>query len=152
MSRLQIITLPKNEETLRKESQEFDLQLLSNPDWKTFLSDFKETMYAADGVGLAAPQVGRLLRLVAVDFEGEPQIMINPKITKKSWFTDIAEEGCLSVPKIYGRVKRHKKIKVTFFDETGQPKKLTLQGIVARITQHELDHLDGVLFIDKIIK
>jgi peptide deformylase len=152
MAKLQILTIPKDDERLRTASKEFDLKLLAEPDWKNFLADLKETMYTADGVGLAAPQVGKSLRLIAVDLEGEPLIMINPKITKKSWRQVVAEEGCLSVPKTYGPVKRHKKITVEFFDEHGQPQKNIYRDIPARITQHELDHLDGILFIDKLVK
>lgn len=152
MAKLKILTIPKDEDRLRRVAKDFDLKLLVEPGWKNFLADFKETMYAADGVGLAAPQVGESLRLIAIDLDSEPLIMINPKIIKKSWRKKIAEEGCLSVPKIYGPVKRHKKISVEFFDEHGQPQKNTYRDIPARIIQHETDHLDGVLFIDKLIK
>ncbi len=152
MSHLQILTIPKHEERLRKISSDFNLEALNDPVWRAFLNDFKETMYAADGVGLAAPQVGESLRLIAVDFEGEPKIMLNPKITKKSWLKATAEEGCLSVPKFYGPVKRHKKITVEFFDEQGNPQKISYRDTSARIIQHEVDHLDGILFIDKLVK
>lgn len=149
---LQILTIPKHEEFLRQPSKGFDLSLLSDASWQRFLKDLKETMTAADGVGLAAPQVGQSVRIIAVNFEGETKIMLNPQITKKSWLAETAEEGCLSIPKIYGRVKRHKKIKVRFFDESGQAQRLTVRHAIARIIQHEIDHLDGLLFIDKMVK
>lgn len=152
MARLPILTIPKNEEFLRQVAKDFDLKLLSDPLWQSFIRDLAETMYAADGVGLAAPQIGQSLRLIAVDLEGEAQIMINPKITKKSWRQTTAEEGCLSVPKFYGPVKRHKKITVEFFDTQGRPQKKSYRDISARIIQHETDHLDGLLFIDKLVK
>ncbi|HOZ36638.1 MAG TPA: peptide deformylase [bacterium] len=152
MARLSVLTIQKNEKFLRQTSKDFDLSLLNDPSWQSFLKDLAETMYVADGVGLAAPQVGQSLRLIAVDMEGEAQIMINPKITKKSWLQTTAEEGCLSVPKFYGPVKRHKKIAVEFFDKKGQPQKKSYRDIEARVIQHEVDHLDGVLFIDKLVK
>ncbi|OGG89648.1 peptide deformylase [Candidatus Kuenenbacteria bacterium RIFCSPLOWO2_12_FULL_42_13] len=149
---LQVLTIPKNEEFLRQKSKNFDLSLLADQFWQNFLKDLKETMASANGIGLAAPQAGQAVRIITVDFEGETKIMINPKITKKSWRHEIAEEGCLSVPKIYGKVRRHKKIKAEFFDEAGKPRRLAVRHIIARIIQHEIDHLDGILFIDKIVK
>ncbi len=147
---LRILTIPRHEEFLRQKSKDFDLSLLTDVSWRAFLKDLKETMAEADGIGLAAPQIGQAVRIIAVDFEGETKIMVNPKIIKKSWLTETAEEGCLSVPKIYGQVKRHKKIKVEFFDEAGRPHRLAVRHLIARIIQHEIDHLDGILFIDKI--
>ncbi|NMC51199.1 peptide deformylase [Candidatus Kuenenbacteria bacterium] len=152
MARLKIFTITQNEDILRQVSKELDPSLLFQKDWQEFINDFKETMYAADGVGLAAPQVGKNLRLIAIDIEGEPLVMVNPQITKKSWLRATAEEGCLSVPKIYGPVKRHKKITVKFIDEKGKQQKNIYRDLAARVIQHEVDHLDGVLFIDKISK
>lgn len=152
MARLKIFTITQNEDTLRQVSKELDPSLLFQKDWQEFINDFKETMYAADGVGLAAPQVGKNLRLIAIDIEGEPLVMVNPQITKKSWLRATDGEGCLSVPKIYGPVKRHKKITVKFIDEKGKQQKNIYRDLAARVIQHEVDHLDGVLFIDKISK
>lgn len=109
-----------------------------------------ETMLLADGVGLAAPQVGKSLRLIAVNHQNEVLIMFNPRLFKKSLLKEWGEEGCLSVPDKYGEVKRHKKISVEFQDRNGKIRSLVARGLLARVIQHEVDHLDGILFIDKV--
>lgn len=108
-----------------------------------------ETMLAKDGVGLAAPQVGQSIRLITVRHRDGNLVMLNPLIVKKSLIKEIDEEGCLSVPNIYGDVKRCKKITVKFIDSAGKARKITGEGMLARVIQHEVDHLDGILFIDK---
>ena len=118
---------------------------------QSFFDNLQETMLKADGLGLAAPQVDQLIRIIAVNMDESTQIMINPKITKKSWSRNIAEEGCLSIPNIYAKVKRSKKINVEYLDRQGQPQKLKTKNLAARIIQHEIDHLDGILFIDKMV-
>ncbi len=75
--------------------------------------------------------------------------MINPKITKKSWAKELNEEGCLSIPDVYGKVKRNKKINCIYFDKRGQKTKIQAEGLLSLVIQHETDHLDGILFIDK---
>lgn len=134
---------------LRKRSEEVD-----KLDKKTLrlLSDMAETMYAADGVGLAAPQIGVLKRMVVID-TGEEEGMgllefINPVITKKEGSITMCE-GCLSVPDYEGEVERAEKVECTFFDRSGKQMLLEAEGILAVAVQHEIDHLDGVLFIDK---
>ena len=116
----------------------------------TLLKDMAETMYNANGAGLAAPQVGILRRLVVID-DGTGLIkLINPTIVE----TDGEQqeiEGCLSIPGIYGRVKRPEKVIVKALDEPGQLFDLVGTGLLARALCHEIDHLDGVLFIDKVI-
>lgn len=117
------------------------------------IKSMKETMLAANGVGIAGPQVGENQRIIICRFEAEtPQekiiAMINPEIT---WFSnnqDTAEEGCLSLPKVYGKVTRPQAIKVTFQNEKGQTQSYQYTGFNARIVQHEVDHLNGILFID----
>ncbi|MDR2901632.1 MAG: peptide deformylase [Lactobacillales bacterium] len=121
----------------------------------TLLDDMLETMYAARGIGLAGNQIGVLKRLVVIDPAGKdeapmPIKLINPKITKKSDETIFYNEGCLSIPREYADVERHAEITVEYVDETGQKKKIQAAGILAVVLQHELDHLDGVLFIDRI--
>lgn len=141
------------------------------------VADMRDTMRAADGIGIAAPQVGESLRLFLIEpnlfFEtdekkivsrlesnkpkqlsGKPLshwVFVNPVLIKKSFKQVTMEEGCLSVPKIFGTVKRPAKVTVDAYDERGNAFRVRAQGLFARVLQHELDHLDGTLFIDKAI-
>ncbi len=113
------------------------------------LEDMVETMYEAKGVGLAAPQVGVARRIIVID-AGDNQLLqlINPRILRESGTsTDI--EGCLSIPGIYGEVDRAEQVTVTARDPEGREISLELEGLLARILQHEIDHLNGTLFIDR---
>lgn len=112
------------------------------------LKDMAETMYAADGVGLAAPQVGVSKRLVVIDVGEGLYELINPVIVKKEGSV-LGSEGCLSVPDYEGEVERAEYVECEFTDKTGQRMLLSASGLLAICIQHELDHLDGVLFIDK---
>ena len=112
-----------------------------------------ETMYAAPGIGLSAPQIGALLRLIVLDCNKEesgvqPLQMFNPKITEISEERDIHEEGCLSIPDQFGEVERPSIVRVEWVDKRGIEKKETFEGLWARCIQHEIDHLEGKLFID----
>lgn len=111
-----------------------------------------ETMIVEDGIGIAAPQVGKSIRLIIINQKDKPLVMINPKIEMKSIRAETAEEGCLSVPGVFGTVKRSKKIKATAIDESGKSFTIKAEGLLARVIQHEVDHLDGILFIDKMVK
>lgn len=114
---------------------------------KTLLDDMAETMYKSNGIGLAAPQVGRSIRMVVIDI-GEGLIeMINPMITSREGKV-VDSEGCLSVPQIFGDVERAEKVTVEYTNRFGKRKKLQADKLLARCIQHELDHLDGILFID----
>jgi peptide deformylase len=117
--------------------------------------DMVETMLKADGVGLAAPQVGINSRLITVlmhETMGKtPTIMINPVITKASHSQIIMEEGCLSLPNRYGEVPRAASIEVHYQDVKGKKHKIKASKLNARIIQHEIDHLDGILFTDKVV-
>jgi peptide deformylase len=107
-----------------------------------------DAMYASDGIGLAAPQIGESIRVITYDDEGDPKALINPKITKSEG--EVAGiEGCLSVPRINGEVVRAEMVRVRGLDENGQQRRIKAEGLLARVFQHEIDHLDGVLFIDK---
>lgn len=117
----------------------------------TLLDDMKETLHAAQGVGLAAPQVGVLRRIAIVEFEDKYYELINPRILKSSGGV-IGEEGCLSVPGVRGKVKRPETITVTYLDRAGKRHKEEITGILARVFCHEIDHLDGILFVDKMIE
>ena len=114
---------------------------------KALLDDMAQTMYKSNGIGLAAPQIGKAIRVVVIDV-GEGLIeMINPLITHREGKV-IDSEGCLSVPNIFGDVERAEKVTVEFTNRFGKRKKLKAEQLLARCIQHELDHLDGVLFID----
>jgi len=153
MSTLNILTVNDNEPALRQKSQLISNNEITKPDMQKFFESLKETMYKKDGVGLAAPQVGQLLRVVCVNMENNiAKIFINPHITKKSWLKTIMEEGCLSIPGIYGKVKRPKKITVSYQNRQGESITEKMSPLASRIIQHEIDHLDGILFTDKIIK
>ncbi len=110
------------------------------------------TMYKAPGIGLAAPQVGRLLRLLVIDLKPEgtptPLTMINPEIVAKSEELATREEGCLSLPDQYAEVTRPARIKARYEDESGMRREIAAEGLLAACIQHEIDHLNGVLFVD----
>lgn len=127
------------------------------PEIKQLLKDMLETMYDAPGVGLAAPQVGILQRIVVIDVAGKdepphPYCMVNPKITDVSEQRVLHEEGCLSVPEQYAEVERNQAVTVEYEDENGEKQTLFADGLLAICVQHELDHLDGKLFIDRLSK
>jgi peptide deformylase len=114
-----------------------------------------QTMYSEDGIGLAAPQVAVNKQLLVLDADPEnaaapPLVLINPKITRFSQELAKGQEGCLSIPGVYLDVVRPAAIEVTFKDEMGKPGKLTVNDLVARVIQHEMDHLNGVLFVDRV--
>jgi peptide deformylase len=110
-----------------------------------------ETLHGGKGVGLAGPQVGIQERIFAVHVEGDiPRIFINPSIIETSQETLKYEEGCLSIPGVYTNVVRPKAVKVQAWNEKGRPFTLEAQGILARVILHEYDHLEGILFIDRI--
>ena len=120
------------------------------PEILNLIKDMAETMYTASGVGLAALQVGVPKRIILVDGEEDGLIvLINPMIIKSEGEV-VAEEGCLSVPDIYSQVKRSSKITIKALNENGDPIEITEEGLIARALQHEIDHLDGILFIDRI--
>lgn len=117
---------------------------------RKLVKDMIETMEAAEGVGLAAPQVGVSQRIIVVDVGEGPIAMINPEIQELVG-TEVDMEGCLSVPGVWGYVNRALQVVVTGLDETGRPIKVKGENLLARALQHEIDHLDGVLFIDKML-
>lgn len=134
---------------LREKSEEINLEKIKTNELKELCADMIKTMKEEDGKGLAAPQIGENIRLITINTKDGPKIMINPKITKMSWAKEWSEEGCLSVPGFYGKVRRNKKINCIYFDKKGQKTKIQAQGLLAFVIQHETDHLDGILFIDK---
>jgi peptide deformylase len=134
---------------LRQKSKELRAEELQNKEIKQLLLDMAKTMVERDGVGLAAPQVGHGIRVVVINTADNVVFLINPQILRKSWRKEIEEEGCLSVPQVFGLVKRSIRVKVVALDQNGRKIKFKASGLFARVIQHEVDHLDGVLFIDK---
>ena len=115
------------------------------------LEDMYETMVAHDGVGIAAPQIGKNLQVAIVEVDEEDRFeLINPEIIESSG-ESVDVEGCLSIPHTYGTVKRADEITVRYFDREGEEMEVQAFGYLARAIQHEIDHLNGVLFIDKMI-
>ena len=116
------------------------------------LDDMYETMVAHDGIGLAAPQIGKNLRLAVVEVEeGDRFDFINPEIIEHKG-TNIDVEGCLSIPETYGTVERADEVTVRYYDREGSEMEVTAYGYLARAFQHEIDHLDGQLFINQVIE
>jgi peptide deformylase len=118
------------------------------PELQRLIDDMFETMYAARGIGLAAPQVGRSEFLAVVDVDESPLVVVNPEIVSTSSATDKAEEGCLSIPEVYGDVVRPSSIVIRALDRDGRPYEMEASGLLARCLQHEIDHLHGRLFVD----
>lgn len=119
--------------------------------------DMLETMYDAPGIGLAAIQIGEPLRMLVIDLAKEdetpaPQVFINPQILSSGEARSVYEEGCLSIPDYYAEVERPAEVRVGYLDRDGKPQEIAADGLLATCLQHELDHLDGVLFIDHISK
>jgi peptide deformylase len=120
------------------------------PEIKRLVADMVDTMWREVGIGLAAPQVGVALRIFVMDDRrGGARALIDPVITEARGSVR-AEEGCLSVPGVFAEVERRQWLRVSALDAEGQPLELTAEGLEARIVQHEIDHLDGVLFIDRL--
>lgn len=126
---------------------------------KELAEDMLDTMYASDGIGLAASQVGMLKSLVVYDVsyieEGKPKkpvILINPKIISRSKGKIMVEEGCLSFPNVYENVERFEKVKVEYLDIEGKKRVISAKDLEAVVIQHELDHLDGIVFLDRVEK
>lgn len=122
---------------------------------KHIIREMLQTMYSADGIGLAAPQIAVNKQLIVVDCQPDepttpPLILINPVIKQVSRDVAVTQEGCLSIPGVYLDVKRPNAIEVTFKDEQGRPQKLSATGLLACCIQHEIDHLNGILFVDRV--
>ncbi len=117
---------------------------------KTLALDMAETMTRNQGIGISAPQVGELKRIIVVQTEKGPEIFVNPKIIGKSQGKEITEEGCLSFPGLFLKIKRPKEIEMEAISFNGEKIQIKAQGLLARALEHEIDHLDGILFIDKL--
>lgn len=145
MAQLKILTYPHP--LLKKKAQ--IVKDPQAPQIKKLILDMLETMERNSGLGLAANQVGQLERVCVIKLEGKTHIFINPRLKSKSWGKVICEEGCLSFPGKFISIKRSKKIKVEAYDKSGQKFVLKAENLLARAIQHEVDHLDGIVFIEK---
>ena len=150
MPSLKILVQPNP--ILRKKSTEINPKKISDRELRALISAMIKIMLKTDGVGLAAPQIGKNIRLAVINSKDGAFCLINPKYIKKSWARELGQEGCLSLPGIFGKVKRHKKISLTYYNQDGKKTKLIAEGMMARVIQHEVDHLNGILFIDKATK
>jgi len=126
-------------------------------DTKKLMDDMLETMYAAPGIGLAAVQIGILKRLVVIDIsrdeeKKDPIFLINPEIINQSKQTSVYEEGCLSIPGQFAEIERPAECTLKYIDYNGKEKELKADGLLATCVQHEVDHLNGILFIDYLSK
>ena len=141
---------------LREPARALDRSAFRNPLFQKLIDDMIDTMHEYSGVGLAAPQVHEGVRLFVALLEQDPgpdseaTVVVNPQITPNSEATEEGWEGCLSIPDIRGMVPRFTDITVTAFDRHGKPLELRLTNFAARVAQHETDHLDGVLFFDRM--
>ena len=140
------------DDVLRQNAQR--ISKVDNP-IRNLAKEMLQSMYAAKGIGLAAPQIGinKELLVIDVNFEdsaAEPLILINPEISDYGSTLNSYEEGCLSIPGVYLNVVRPSTIKLKFRDEMGRPRKMKADGLLARCIQHEMDHLNGVLFVDRV--
>jgi peptide deformylase len=146
---------------LREKTREVTREEISSPEMRRLVKDMIETMHEYGGVGLAAPQVHESVRLAIIEFdtdqgryevgESQPLLVIwNARVKVLDEATSGFWEGCLSVPGLRGYVERPSKIEVNYLDERGKPQTLTAEGFLATVFQHELDHLDGVVYVDRI--
>lgn len=122
---------------------------------RQLVREMLQTMYSKDGIGLAAPQVGVNKQLIVIDCEPDnaanpPLVLVNPTIKKLSRDVSVAQEGCLSIPNIYIDVKRPEIVEISYKDEYGRPQTLKAGDLLGRCIQHEIDHLNGILFVDRV--
>lgn len=134
---------------LRRKADPISPSQLRDPAIKRFFSDMEKSMNENNGIGLAAPQVGKSLQIAVIKTKDGSLVLVNPKITRFSLRSELGEEGCLSIPGVYGIVKRAKSIRVKTLDARGKTISFKAAGLFARVIQHEVDHLNGILFIDK---
>lgn len=147
---LPIVTHPNP--ILRNVALPIDPDRLKRGEFRPLIHSMIETMVNAQGVGLAANQVNERAALCVVATDRRPIVLANPRIRRASFRKDIEEEGCLSIPNVWGAVRRSRHIEVEALDETGTPVTFTAKDFFARVIQHEVDHLDGVLISDKFVR
>ena len=145
---------------LRESARQISMEALASPEIQDFIDDLIDTMHHAHGAGLAAPQVGRLLAIAAVHIRDNPRypykpnvpltVFVNPVLTPLGDATEMVYEGCLSVPNLRGRVRRFMGVRVQAVDRHGTPLDFEAHGLTAGTFQHEFDHLEGKLFVDRV--
>lgn len=156
--------IQKNDKVLRQVAKEIPLKEIGSVKIKNIIKNMRETLFASEnGVALAAPQIGELIRLFIVSIpeidkeekktrQDPPLVFINPKIKKVSRKKNILEEGCLSIEGTFGKTKRAEKLTIEALDENGKKFTHGASGLLAQIIQHEIDHLNGILFIDYAVE
>lgn len=142
---MKILTHP--DPGLRKKSEPVDK---IDESIRSLVDNMVEKMFKADGMGLAAPQVGEYLRIFVVDVEDDFHVFVNPEVTSTGGKEETAEEGCLSVPGVNAEVTRPNQVEIEGYDLDGEKFKLNREGMAARVVQHEMDHLKGILFFDRL--
>jgi peptide deformylase len=150
MQRLTLV--PTEAPGLHTPSAEVSVEEIATPEFQAYLDALIQTMIESDGVGIASPQIGRNIRAVVVQMPQGPECFMNPVITKRSDAMVESEEGCLSVPGDYGIVMRHKRVSVDAVNRHGRRVSLDLKNFPAIVFQHEIDHVNGILYIDKAIR
>lgn len=156
MARLPIWTIfkPAQRTFLTTAAEPVSADLFSTKELTKLVKDMIETMKKSNGVGLAAPQIGKSIRLAVISRQADPSlrqdlVLINPKIRQANGGTERDEEGCLSIPGVFGVVPRPARVEVDAFDMNGNKFTLAASGLLARVVQHEIDHLNGTLFLDR---
>jgi len=139
----------EQEKFLRRKASDFDFSKYNKKEIREIIKNMRAEMTTAIGLGLSANQIGLDMRLFVAKAGGKQYAVFNPVITKFSKETILMEEGCLSVPEIFGTVERPEKITLEGYDTSGKKIKIKAWGLLARVFQHETDHLNGILFIDK---
>lgn len=135
---------------LRRPAQPVDLTTINSHEFRTLVNDMIATMHASRGIGIAAPQIGVDRQLAIINAKDKPFAILNPRILKRSRRRATEEEGCLSIPGVFGQVQRHASVTVSYFDDRGIEHTMEASGLLSRVFQHEIDHLNGRLFIDRM--
>ena len=150
MSLLSLVKLPAT--ALQKKAREVDLSEVHTPAFQKLIDDMIQTMHASNGIGIAAVQVGDPRNAAIVDTKDGELVLINPKIIRYGLYTEQGEEGCLSVPRSWALIKRSKYVRCRALDRHGNIQDIKASGLFARVIQHECDHLQGVLIVDRAIR
>lgn len=144
---------PGQAEVLRRPARPVDWPVIATPEFQRLIDEMFVTMHEADGIGLAAPQIGQSIRLAVINSQAtenrQPLVLINPVIEQTSPEQVSMEEGCLSIPKVFGRVPRARSLWLAAVDRDGNRYRLEAHDLFARVIQHEIDHLNGRLYIDR---
>lgn len=152
MTKILLITNKKDEGVLRRKTSDFDFRKYTSKEIRELIKKMRKAMEEANGVGLAANQIGLDMKVFVAQVERKFYAVFNPEITSVSKEMELSTEGCLSVPEIMGEVPRHYRVTLAGLDKSGKKTTIKAWGLLARVFQHEVDHLDGKLFIDHLKK